>query len=238
MTPLETQLKWIQEANGNLQDYDCPICRNKGFTFRIKDEEIVSRLCKCMEIRKGIREIRESGIGEKDLDTFKTNNDFQKSLLKMAKDYLLNGEERWFFIGGQSGCGKSHLCTGILRELACKGKTIAFMSWVPDTKRLVDSYYDGEYSRIMARYKNVDVLYIDDLFKQKRGEKLSNSQITIAYDIINHRELNNKKTIISSEYLIDDIVGFDEAIGSRIYGMSDKYIINIASDQKRNFRMN
>ena len=43
--------------------------------------------------------------------------------------------------------------------------------------------------------------------------------------------------IINSEFLIDRLLYFDEAIGSRIYEMCRDYLVQIKHDIKNNYRL-
>ena len=75
----------------------------------------------------------------------------------------------------------------------------------------------------MDKFKNASVLLIDDLFKGK----VNDSDINIMFEIINHRYLNNKPIICSSEFGKDDLLEFDQATGSRILEMSKDYLVEI-----------
>ena len=79
----------------------------------------------------------------------------------------------------------------------------------------------------------VDVLYIDDFFKGK----ISDTDKTLAFDIINYRFNNNLVTIISSELLLNDLINIDAAIAGRIKQMAGDYIVQIAYDDERNYRL-
>ena len=73
----------------------------------------------------------------------------------------------------------------------------------------------------MYRLKNARVLFIDDLLKGK----VTDSDINIMYEIINYRYLQRKAVIISTEKTIEQLLEFDEAVGSRLIEMSKGYII-------------
>lgn len=78
-----------------------------------------------------------------------------------------------------------------------------------------------------------DVLYIDDFFKGK----ISETDKTLAFDIINYRYNNSLVTIISSELLLQELIDVDAAIAGRIKQMSADYIVQIAYDDERNYRL-
>jgi DNA replication protein DnaC len=94
---------------------------------------------------------------------------------------------------------------------------------------MIDEEY---YKKTLSKYQMCEVLLIDDLFKGKINE----TDINIMFELINYRYLNRLPMIISTEFTIDKLLSFDEAIGSRIYEMSKDYIVEIEGI-KNNFRL-
>ena len=84
------------------------------------------------------------------------------------------------------------------------------------------------------------MLYIDDLFKTGYAQDPSAADVGIAFDIFNHRYINDMITIISSERGIEDINDIDAAIGGRIYEKTEPngYYIGIQKDINKNYRIN
>ena len=76
---------------------------------------------------------------------------------------------------------------------------------------LDDIYYRNQ----IGKYQNAKVLIIDDLFKGK----ITESDLNIIFEIINHRYFNGLPVVISSEKTEMDLLDIDEAIGSRIMEM-------------------
>ena len=95
---------------------------------------------------------------------------------------------------------------------------------------MLDSEY---YKKSISKFQNCDILLIDDLFKGK----VNDSDVNIMFEIINYRYINNLPMIINSEFLIDRLLYFDEAIGSRIYEMCRDYLVQIKHDIKNNYRL-
>ena len=70
--------------------------------------------------------------------------------------------------------------------------------------------------------KNVPVLYIDDFLK---GE-YTPADVKQAFMILNDRyNSRGKKTIISTERNMTDLINFDEAVGSRLAERAKGYTI-------------
>ena len=239
------------EGNRNEEDgYNCNICKNKGYVFKVVEHENgtyshVCADCKCAEIRQSIMRMKQSGLKDiiKDytFDKFDAVEPWQKALKTAATDYAKK-PEGWFYLGGQSGCGKTHLCTAICREFLLEGKKVIYMLWRDDIAKLKSLALDGEErQKMIERFKKAEVLYIDDLFKTGRNPdgyepKPTAADINAAFEIINYRYNNpSLLTIISSELNEDDLLDIDEAVGGRIFERSKS--ISIAKDRSRNYRI-
>lgn len=230
--------------------YDCPICKNKGTVAKLVDNgnERYSHCfadCKCVEVRNSIMRMKRSGLKDiiKDytFDKFEDKEPWQKAIKQAAVDYAKN-PEGWFFLGGQSGAGKTHLCTAICREFLLAGKKVKYMLWRDDVVRIKGAVTDSEdYGKAINEYKTIDVLYIDDLFKTGKtadntAQKPTAADINVAFEIINYRYNNPKLlTIISSELSEDELIDIDEAIGGRIYERAKAF--TIGKNRDRNYRI-
>ena len=99
--------------SGTLTGYDCKTCRNKGMIAEIRDGYEVMCLCSCMKTRDTLRRIHESGLESLlricTFQNYTAEQPFQQHILQCAKAYLQE-RHRWFYIGGQTGCGKTHIC--------------------------------------------------------------------------------------------------------------------------------
>jgi DNA replication protein DnaC len=151
----------------------------------------------------------------------------------------MDDEAKWFFIGGQVGSGKTHLCTSIAAHYIKEGYDTQYMLWVEESKKLkaiVNEYY--LYQEETKKYKDAPVLYIDDFLKTQNGEQPTKGDINVAFEILNHRLMNPEQiTIVSSEKTLTDILTYDEATMSRIYQKAGKYKKNIGKDMKKNYRL-
>lgn len=241
-------------GNRNEEDgYDCPLCKNKGYIAKlVEDNGHYSHCftdCKCNEVRRSIMRMKRSGLKDiiKDytFDKFMDTEPWQKAIKESAMEYAEN-PEGWFALCGQSGAGKTHLCTAICRKFLLSGKRVVYMLWRDEIVKIKEAAKGGEDDNdslrdILDKYKNAEVLYIDDLFKTGRNIdtsliKPSVADINYAFEIINYRYNNpDLLTIISSELTEDELLDVDEAIGGRIYERSKTF--TIARDRKRNYRL-
>jgi len=239
----ERRIKIYNSEPGELTGYDCNKCKNRGYSMILKDGKEYMRECECMTIRRNLARIERSGLGgimnNYTFDSYQTSEPWQKQARGIALDFVKNHKENWFFAGGQVGCGKTHLCTAIVRDLIIQGVSAKYMLWRDEGVMLKAAVTDSEkYSALIKPLKEEKLLYIDDFFKTERGKKPTAADINIAAEIINYRYINpDLITIISSERTIDDITDIDEAVGSRIYERSRKYCLFIDNDKNKNYRM-
>ena len=241
--------KWEQEKadrdnerEGSLKGYDCRKCRNKGYIVFVENGEQIQRNCECKKMRDSLNRIKESGlekpIQEKRFDNFIVSNSLQECMLKTAQSYVASDGARWFFIGGQSGAGKSHLCTAICGELLKQNKQVRYMKWreiITQLKALANS---PERSQRIAEWKNADVLYIDDFLKVQHGQQPTRADVDTAFELLDYRCESGSPTIISSEYKLWEIEKIDTALCGRIAEQAtNDYIITINENPAHNYRL-
>jgi len=198
--------------------------------------------CICSKKKRYIEKAKSLGLGEdileKTFDTYKTPEKWQENILTTAKKFIESGKT--FYIGGQVGSGKTHICTAILNCLIEKELECSYMVWNDIVTRLKQTTYGDEkqYNEYLNELKTISVLYIDDFFKITP----STADIDKAFQFINARYIaskNNKLiTLFSSEKTFNELSQSDEAIASRIYEMANKgeFILSIQKDTNKNFR--
>lgn len=237
-------------GNRNEEDgYDCPICKNKGYVVKLVENEgsfsQAATDCKCIPIRNSIMRMKRSGLKDiiKDytFDKFIDSEPWQKSIKKAAVEYSEN-PNGWFGVFGQSGAGKTHICTAICRKFLLEGKRVIYMLWRDEIVKLKAMVNESdEYRDLIDKYKTAEVLYIDDLFKTGKDkdnmvQRPTAADVNVAFEIINYRYNNpGLITIISSECTEDELLDIDEAVGGRIYERSTAF--SIAKNRSRNYRM-
>lgn len=235
-------------TEGDLTGFDCRKCKNRGYFWKVVMAQDlgqsyqVSYECECMNIRRNMDRISKSGLSEMmtnyTFEKYQTTDSWQQLIVKKAKEFL-ESEDAWFFIGGQVGCGKTHICTAIVSNfMNSQRKSAKYMLWRDDITQLkANVMNDSEYKKIIEVYKRVDVLYIDDFFKTEEGKNPTQADINIAFEIINARYNSKKKTLISCEKSINEILDIDEAVGSRVFQMTREYCLNIGKDRSKNMRL-
>ena len=240
---------------GNLNEddgHECKICLNKGWIMKAYQMDnghwnTSVRECKCMNVRRTINRMKRSGlenvIRNCTFDKFETKEDWQKGLKRIVEEWADN-PDGWLFLGGNSGSGKTHLCTAACRKFLLDGKDVLYMMWRDDVVKLKNALGDREnkamYTEMIDRFKNVEVLYIDDFFKTGKGpegavQRPTGGDVNVAFEILNYRYNNpHLITIISSESTPDELMEIDEAVGGRIYEKSTR--ATISRDPSKNYR--
>ena len=120
LSPKELAQRRVDRLNADKnyydpEEYDCKKCLNRGFVAYLYQDgdNYYERTtpCDCMERRRAIWRLKKSGldcvIRSKTLKNFKVTRPWQEQMLRDARQYIDRGysENRWFFIGGQSGSG-------------------------------------------------------------------------------------------------------------------------------------
>lgn len=245
-TSSETQsfdiTKSFNEESGNLNEIDginCEKCHNKGFILVDDDNGVTQSYvqCECMKRRNSLRISKASGLGELlkyRVKDYNTECDWQYTAKALVVDYIKNAKDEWFCMLGQSGAGKTHLCSAICNHRINEQHEVRYISWNGFVSNYKDAFKNGTARDMMNQLQDVEILYIDDLFK---GSNKDFDVKNICYDIINYRYNNKKTTIISSEYDFSELNDIDSAIAGRIKQMCKKYLLIVSKDIKNNYRL-
>lgn len=197
------------------------------------------RECKCVELARNRKRLRDSGLEQLaarcTFDSYAVKHQWQAAIKNKGLDYLRAYKEQGFFISGQSGSGKTHICTAICNEIINQGGRLKYSEWVKDSTRLKQIVNDPEqYEKELKVLVEMPFLYVDDLFKQE----VTAADIRLVYEIINGRYNAGRPTIISSERNLEYVRkvrgGDGEAIAGRIYETCGKgqFCIELSGSDK------
>lgn len=231
----------------------CKECRNRGYSYVLLVDAggVATRYikpCKCLTWRAAARRLRESGleraVARCTFESFADDEGWQSRMKDVAMDYVLEGfkEGAWLYIGGQSGCGKTHIATAVAGRLL-KDWDLRYMMWPHDAQRIKAVANEAEaYEEMVEPLQTVKVLFIDDFLKPTRnrdgGEAMATSaDMKLAFDILNYRYVNALPTIITSEWFSGELSQIDEAVAGRIAEMCGSYKLDVGRDAKRNYRL-
>lgn len=242
---LEIQINEYNNLEGNLKEFNCPLCKNKGWiakrgqsTFDGKPCEVRVE-CECTERRHLYRRAQKNGLGmylNKTIDSYIVTDEWQAGIKKKAVQYMNDESGAWFLILGQSGAGKTLICSIIANDLLMnKKRTVLYITWtdfIGKLKRDMVSDNADKVSVYLDRLKNVDVLFIDELLK-----KYNDTDLRYIMEIINYRYAAGLKTIISSERSLNELLDIDEATTGRMIELAGDYVTNIGKDRNKNYRL-
>lgn len=220
---------------GDLEDgYDSPECLNRGF---FEDPPGTLKPCRCMPIRRSLRRLKRLGLDRAakrlTFENFRAEQPWQRMALDLAQNFAREDEPGWMFLGGQSGSGKTHLCTAAAVVLLYRGFELRYMRWADESSKLKTLGLDSSRGDILSDFAKAPLLYIDDFWKSAPTD----ADKRITFELLNERYNRDGITIISSERSCADILDIDEAIGGRIFERCGKYQLFVARDRARNYRI-
>lgn len=200
--------------------------------------------CECRQLRIAEDKLKASRVSEEFRNMRFENFNYESNLETMeayatAKSYSKSfGEIRVarrnsIMLMGQVGSGKTHLAMAISNTLLDSSVGVIYMPYRSIITKIKQSITDEEnYQREINRYKEAQVLFIDDLFKGR----ITEADINVMFEIVDYRYFKKSPIIVTTEKTIDELIEIDEAIGSRLYEMSKGYEI-IMKGNKLNYRI-
>lgn len=243
-----TKLKFFiqeQPKTTKTSQYECDQCKDTLWVHMGGND---FKPCVCREIKQARRIIEIAGISEtfnsKTIRDYIPKNEIQRCARSLAVEYvqgfteIVSTRNNSLMFLGQSGSGKTHLTIAIGNALLKAGIAVRYMQYRESMTSIKQVMYDDmEYTRRMMPWKHTPVLLIDDMFKGViRNGKANESELSIMFDLINHRYLAGNVILASSEYLLDQILELDEATGSRLSEMAKGRVIELIG-KELNHRM-
>ena len=224
------------------KEVPCELCMNRGFFMRLRPngyEYLVP--CQCQNIHATRRSLEASGMRElferHDFPSFREHSPWAKTMKQKALHWAKEGSG-WLLLCGQPGTGKTHLALAACGyRLGRQNQRVEFLPWREFVKVQMDIDHPQRASQ-MEKMKQAKLLYIDDLFKTA-GDKKSNLgwEADIAFELINYRYNNRLDTVITTERGTDELLGIDEAIGSRILEMAGEHAVTVEKGAGKNYRL-
>ena len=204
--------------------YSCPKCSDTGFIDGYK-------ICSCFKEELITENIKSSGIGNlietQSFENFKPEvysadpeaMENAKSVLGIAKKFTNTFAEKGYdlILYGQTGTGKTHISSGIAKEVISRGYDVLY-----DSAQNIISDFEadhfrsgyGVYEPKSTKYLECDLLIIDDL-----GAEFSTQFSTSClYNLLNTRMNRGLSTVISTN--LDPVevrAKYNDRIYSRIF---------------------
>lgn len=222
-------------------EYDCPICEDRGYIFK-KDEygNEYAEPCKCLSKKESLRKLERSGLSEafkkKTFDNYIVEEIHQAQAKTKALKYCNTFQETnaSLILCGQPGAGKTHLGIASMLKLINNNIGARYEEYISMLLNLKQASMDQvNYIKTLEKYINPKVLFLDDFLKGIPNQ----ADLKYIYEVINTRYLKGKPMIISTEKSMDEILDWDEAVGSRLIEMSQGNIIEFKNNINNNYRL-
>lgn len=219
----------MEGGNFVKDNYNCSNCRDLGYVFVTNEKNYeVAVPCKCLAKKQVFEKLKKCGLSEafkkKSFANYICENQYQvkakHQVLKFCVDFTKNNSS--LLICGRPGSGKTHLGIAAMLKLISDNITCRYVEYNNMIVNLKQSIMDEEnHMREMEKYINPRVLFVDDFLKGKT----TSTDLNYIYRIINTRYLQEKPLIISTEKSLEEILDFDEAVGSRIIEMAGENVV-------------
>ncbi len=229
------------------KEFQCEKCKDTEWV--IDEKSNTAMPCDCREVKHYNKMLEQSGISDiflqKTFRNFKVKFQRTKKARDTAVKYVQEFEQikgtqnNSIAFLGQVGSGKTHLSIAVPNELMRRGIGVRYMQYRDDIMKIKQAAGDDlNYARQINQYKSASVLMIDDLFKGAvNGNRVNDADIRAMFEIINYRYLKCAPMIISSEYYTDQLLEFDEGVGSRIIERCKGHIVELEGPDL-NYRLN
>lgn len=214
--------------------YDCEKCRDLGYVFVSNDQggEIAIE-CECLQRKQSLQKLEKCGLSDafkkRTFKTYITDTKYQFEAKAKAMQFCKEFKESnsSLILCGKPGSGKTHLGVAVMLNLIEKNIGCKYEEYTSMIMTLKQSVLDeANFITEIDKYLNPRVVFIDDFLKGKP----SDADLKYIYRVVNTRYLKGKPMIISTEMRMEDIIQWDEAIGSRIMEMCQGNVITFDED--------
>ncbi len=227
---------------GNLEGGNCKLCKNRGYTVQFDGIYTTHVPCFCIEQRNQKREIQNSGFADlmtsHTFEKFIISEEWQKNALRAVKAWTNQKQYPFLYLGGKTGAGKTHLAAASFYSLIQRGVRGKYISWREQSRELKMRMTDiGYYDDKIRELKTVPLLLIDDLL-WTNGSFPTDEDFKLAKEIIEARQINGRRTIITTNWTIKEMNELSEVVGGRIYegcGSKTNFALTFGAET-RNYR--
>lgn len=202
------------------EHFGCEICSDTGYNKDGKMCDCVKNIARTLAYQdlNMSTPLEKSTFQNFDLDKYPDNTrNIMSKIFDYCKNYAYNFEvnnDSLMFMGN-TGLGKTHLSLAIAGVVIEKGYGVIYGSLSNILSKIENEHFSSNSTSTIDSVCNCDLLIIDDL-----GTEFSTpfTRSTV-YEIINHRQLNSKPTIISTNLNIDELEkAYTQRVVSRICG--------------------
>lgn len=239
---LQQKRKKVLFANGIAEDFSdinrhCKKCLDSGY--------VGLNMCDCFRRELNRERYMNAGLGKafegKSFETLNPNyatgksengitpRDNLENIINFCRQYAKDVSEKQcnlMLIGG-TGLGKTHLSSAIAISALENGCDVFYDTMISILDKL--QKYDDRYTN---RIYESQLLICDDF----GTEFLNDYRMSIVYNIINHRIINGKSTLINTNLNLEELgKRYDSRICSRIFG--EFYIKSLYGQDVRRLKL-
>lgn len=205
-------------------NYECKECGDTGYHDGL--------ICECLK-REISKELMAYGGFAHRLANFEDSTFSHPAFDVMQKWCNLSNNKINVVISGNTGTGKTFLTECVASKLIEKNMLISFTTAFNLNNAMLNYHisFDANRDQILSPYLECDVLIIDDL-----GTEPIKKNVTLEYlyFILNERMQMQKRTIITTNLLPEDILKtYGERIFSRLSNKKIAIMINLDGDDLR-----
>ena len=174
-------------------------------------------------------------LKDKTLNNFTYTESWQRQALEVAVTFAKN-PEGLLFLGGQSGCGKSHLAAGIIYYVSKSGsQPPLYYSWPELLAAVRRSTRDWKSADIRETLKDCRaVVVLDDFLAAPNGHPTT-SALETAFEIVSARTANHRPTVIVSPYAAEKIKALYSVLYKKIERAAGDQLISVDPDEEKDF---
>lgn len=227
---------------GELEGFNCPICKNKGYIVGNTYGYQWQKECSCMEKRRTKENIAlseyEAYLTSKTFANFEILDKYHEYALNKVKEFLTQKKYPFLYVGGATGTGKSHLTVACYYQFLLQGKSGHFVKWESEFNTLRAEQFSEPvaFKKRLNKLKYSEVLLIDDFLWNSEGKEPTAFEYKIAKEILDERSLRNLITLMSSNYEVSKLFNLNPVVGGRITEFSgnvNNYAITLSGTNYR-----
>lgn len=211
--------------------YVCSKCKTKGYDDYVTEQKHQSYLerqnaCCGLQNRKAVHQNLKPHYGD-----IRHALSHQVVLSKYVEDVINEVEPRGALIIGSVGTGKTFLSKILHNELINAERDTCFVKAVDLAILLRKETFGDQYKKVLADFRRVTTLFIDDYGTQKDTEWVRET----IFSIMDYRYENQKQTILTTNCRIEKLEEREPRLASRLQDNSwMKQITLLASDMRYN----
>ncbi len=226
----------------------CPTCDGSGWRWEYAFEDPAGGKggqglrvpCpSCYDRQHAAKNRLASGLPEelkdKTLTNFEYSESWQRQALESAVSFAKN-PAGLLFLGGQSGCGKSHLAAGIIYYVSKSGsQPPLYYSWPELLAAVRRSTRDWKAADIRETLKDCRAVVVLDDFLAAPNSRPTTAALETAFEIVSARVANKRPTVLASPYTAEKINALYSVLFKKIVRAAGDLLISIDPDESKDY---